>query len=589
MHDHDTHPARRRAASAATLLATLLLAVVPVARAQVCGNGVVEQGEECDPGGSLYDQGNPNLSPCGGGSSIPGSDCFYAFSCCKFNCQYANPGPCFDGNDCTTFDECDNVGHCLGNAFASVGTACGDQTATTCDQPDACDGAGTCSPRHVASGTPCGDGSDSDCDAADTCDGAGACADNVRPAGAPAPTQCADGNGCTADECDGAGGCQNPALPEGASCGEAGDSTCDHPDTCDATGVCQPNHAPDGTTCDDGLFCTATDTCASGSCVGSDDPCAGGSPCQDHCNEATMDCAAPAGTDCDTDGDPCSGTALCDAAGTCVPGPPADEGAPCDDGADCTLLDACRGGQCEGAGAYAAERRMKVSNLAVVNSDLVAFDEGGLASVGKRSQLADGTTIAGDKVKLSPGASVFDVQANALRLGRDAEIRGTQAPATLPIAPATCGERPEPPCGTEGVSVLESQTVAIPPGVYGDLALGEGATLELAPGHYEFCGVLTGRSASILAQPGGPVDVEVVKNLKLRNGSTFGPAPGAVRPTLWVHGRSARFGAGAFVQAHVVAPDGTVKYGRSSLVDGTTCARIVQGAWNVQLTCVEAP
>lgn len=580
---------RRMDARPLALAAALLLLAIgsQPAFAQVCGNGVVEQSEECDPGGPLHQQGNPSLPSCGGGSSIPGSDCFFAFSCCKFNCQFANPGPCFDGNDCTTFDLCDNIGHCLGGGFASSDTPCGDQAETICDQADTCDGAGACSPNHVASGTPCGDPADTDCNAADTCDGAGACGDNVRAAGFPAPTQCADGNACTADACDGAGGCQNPALAAGAACGDPSDGDCDGPDTCDAEGTCQPNHEPDGLACDDGLFCTATDACAGGACVGTGDPCAAGAPCQDHCNEATADCAAPTGGDCDPDGDPCSGTALCDAAGACVPGPPLGEGEPCDDGADCTLLDSCAGGLCEGAGPHAGERRIKLSNLAVVNSDIVAFDVDSLASIGKRSVMADGTTITGEKVKLSPGASAFDVRANALKLGTAAEIRGTQAPAVLPIAPGTCDVRPEIECGGPDVTVLESETVALAPGVYGDLALGENSTLELAPGHYEFCDVLSGRSVSILAQPGGPVDVEVVESLQLRNGSTFAPAPGGVRPTLHVHGRSARIGASSFVQAHVVAPNGNVKYGRSTLVDGTTCARIVQGAWNVTLTCEE--
>jgi len=571
-------------------LGCLLLSSPRIAHAQVCGNGAVEQGEECDPGGPLHEQGNPNLPTCGdGGSGIPGSDCFYAFSCCKFNCQFANPGPCFDGNLCTTFDECNNVGQCLGNAFAAAGTACGDPGATDCDDPDTCDGAGTCTPNHLAGGTPCGDPADSDCDAADTCDGAGACDDNVQAPGTPAPTQCHDANACTGDVCDGAGGCLNPDEPAGTACGDPADTDCDDPDTCDGAGTCLTNNASDGTTCDDGLFCTNTDACAGGVCAGTGDPCAGGPPCLDHCNEATTDCVAPSGTDCDADGDPCSGTAECDGAGTCTPGAPLATGAPCDDGVDCTLLDSCRGGQCAGAGAYAAERRMKVSNLAIVSSDLIAFDVDGLASIGKRSEMADGTRIVGAKVKLSPGASVFDVEADTVKIGSGAEIRGTQSPATLPIEPATCGTRPEPTCGVTAVTVAESEVVELAPGIYGDLNMGENSTLELAPGHYEFCNVLSGRSVSIVAQAGGAVDVEVVESLLLRNGSSFAPAPGGVRPTLWLHGRSARIGSGGFVQAHVVAPTGIVKYGRSTLVDGTTCARNVKGAWNVQLTCVETP
>jgi len=47
--------------------------------------------------------------------------------------------------------------------------------------------------------------------------------------------------------------------------------------------------------CDDGLFCTGTEICVSGSCQSSGDPCAGGTVC----NDDTDTCDAPA---CDNDG-----------------------------------------------------------------------------------------------------------------------------------------------------------------------------------------------------------------------------------------------------------------------------------------------
>ena len=38
--------------------------------------------------------------------------------------------PCFDGNECTTNDLCDNVGHCNQGTAVASGTACGDPTSS---------------------------------------------------------------------------------------------------------------------------------------------------------------------------------------------------------------------------------------------------------------------------------------------------------------------------------------------------------------------------------------------------------------------------------------------------------------------------
>ena len=125
--------------------------------------------------------------------------------------------------------------------------------------------------------------------------------------------------------------------------------------------------------CDDGLFCTGTETCVSGSCQSSGDPCTGGTVC----NEATDTCDAPvcdndgtceAGEDCNncpndcrqkTNGNPnsrycCDGDLpdcgdsrcsesgwSCDGGGSCTSDPE------CDDGQFCNGAETCVGGSCQ--------------------------------------------------------------------------------------------------------------------------------------------------------------------------------------------------------------------------------------------------
>jgi hypothetical protein len=138
---------------------------------------------------------------------------------------------CDDGNACT--NDSFNGSACV-HTPVSAGTACGSSSDTQCDNPDTCDGSGTCQANHEPSGTTCGSPSNTDCDNPDTCDGSGSCQANNEPSG----TSCtADANTCTADQCNGSGTCAHPTLPN-------------------------------GTVCDDGNPCTQTDLCSGGVCQG---------------------------------------------------------------------------------------------------------------------------------------------------------------------------------------------------------------------------------------------------------------------------------------------------------------------------------
>ncbi|HYC55179.1 MAG TPA: hypothetical protein VEL28_09605, partial [Candidatus Binatia bacterium] len=114
---------RRSSKWPALLLVAALssLAMTIPAQASVCGNGVVEPSEECDPGGRLYFDGDPARESC-----TSDGDCFFEFSCCKFNCQHVGQGAtCNDDNACTRNDQCNNMGMCSGNDM-SEGSVCED-------------------------------------------------------------------------------------------------------------------------------------------------------------------------------------------------------------------------------------------------------------------------------------------------------------------------------------------------------------------------------------------------------------------------------------------------------------------------------
>jgi len=166
-------------------------------------NGV----EYCDPASDCTSPGNPCLDPgdcdedndacrsCGDGLVSNGEDCDPAppagDNCCDpLTCRWTANGQPDPQAACTGApvchqDVCDGSGGCT-TAFSAPGTACGDQTDDDCTDPDSCDGAGRCLPNNAPSGTACGNSS--------FCGGSGTCDDDGR---------CLAANLVAGDYCDG--------------------------------------------------------------------------------------------------------------------------------------------------------------------------------------------------------------------------------------------------------------------------------------------------------------------------------------------------------------------------------------------------
>src|SRR5262249_10456539 len=294
-------------------------------------------------------------------------NCYFALSCCKFNCQFVGQGAtCFDGNDCTTNDHCDNVGSCIGQ-FVSDGSPCDD--GVFCDGPDSCR-SGSC---DVHAGDPCA--ASADCLA--TCDEA-----NQTCVSTPFVPCADDGNSCTADVCDGTGRCTHPALPAGTVCRPAANE-CDVAETCGGGGApCPPDVlVPDGTPCGDA--CTTNGTCKSGSCANGvslvcddGDGCNGAETC-----DPVAGCQAGTPLDCD-DGLACAADSCDPVAGcrhTVLP-----DGSSCDDGNVCTVVDACVGGVCQGTTpAFLVDTNAKLGSLTSVSGNLAVNEPTGIAKLGR--------------------------------------------------------------------------------------------------------------------------------------------------------------------------------------------------------------
>jgi MYXO-CTERM domain-containing protein len=101
--------------------------------------------------------------------------------------------------------------------------------------------------------------------------------------GSPADTECDN-----PDTCDGSGTCLTNHEPDGGACGDPLDTECDNPDTCGG-GSCLLNHEPIGAPCtDDGLFCTGTEACGGGDCLSSGSPCSAWQYCEEPADECRL-------------------------------------------------------------------------------------------------------------------------------------------------------------------------------------------------------------------------------------------------------------------------------------------------------------
>lgn len=280
-------------------------------------------------------------------------------------------GECVECNadaQCTDADQCD-VPACNDNVCGQEpmpnGTACDDQL--FCTFSDTCNGSGIC----VGAGDPC-PGADGDGDCSEACsEQFDSCVGN-DPNGAT----CDDGLFCTAtDTCNGSGTCNGGGSP---CAGADGDSNC--AESCnEAADNCLGND-PGGSACNDGLFCTATDTCNGlGACTSTGNPCIGpdgDNDCSESCNEVTNNCTGndPMGSAC-SDTLFCTLIDTCNAVGVCVgtsnPCPGADgdsdcseacneasntctsndpNGTACTDNVFCNGTNTCQNGSCTASG-----------------------------------------------------------------------------------------------------------------------------------------------------------------------------------------------------------------------------------------------
>lgn len=151
--------------------------------------------------------GEPAAGGCCEANGLPGCD---DAECCNIVCV-VDPFCCDSNWDCICVDEA--IALCT-ECLCADNADCDDCNECTDDQ---CSD-GTCQFDSSPAGTSCGDPSDTECDNPDTCDGAGTCLDNFEPARIPCDT---DSDPCSIERCDSMGACTPRAAEFDGGCGGA--------------------------------------------------------------------------------------------------------------------------------------------------------------------------------------------------------------------------------------------------------------------------------------------------------------------------------------------------------------------------------
>ncbi|MBI3638714.1 MAG: hypothetical protein HY223_00170 [Thaumarchaeota archaeon] len=184
------------------------------------------------------------------------------------------------------------------------------------------------------------------------------------------------------------------------------------------------------------------------------------------------------------------------------------------------------------------------------------------------------SALVGDTVTIEKSAVVNDVYYNTL--ANSGTIQGSKVtPLALPVV----NELPTFPqfvAGSTAVNV-PSGTLVLNSGSYGDITVGDSATLKLTGGIYNINSLKIGKNSNILFDATSQLNVATVVNGD--TGDTIGPSSSAsidARGITFFVGSDVNTGTSTKINANIYSPNGDIRIGQNSNATGAFIGNTVR-------------
>jgi hypothetical protein len=220
------------------------------------------------------------------------------------------------------------------------------------------------------------------------------------------------------------------------------------------------------------------------------------------------------------------------------------------------------------------ELRVEVDAF-IADGHIGVNDAGGEMAIDRRAFLSNTSAAVAASVRLDRGSSIFDLFTNGLS-AHHGVIRGAgPTPFSVPIV-AALPALPSFVPGAVPLIVGDHATATITPGSYSQLLIGDDSRVRMVGGEYQFETARVGRRAKLLVT--GPSTINIQQVLTVGRFTSFGPADsgvGALEIDVNVGGPFVGIGAAAHVAIDLLAPNASLRFGRSFRGRGRFVARSV--------------